>query len=99
MDFVPRDLDVSGFVDSMNQAVCEHIQSRRLLLCDTESIKFGPEGSFESLPLVDEQAEQLFNEDFKKYMKLQVDKLTENLLNRRVATKLLTHRETVRDFS
>ena len=58
--FVPRDLDVEKFAELMTEAISEHVRSRRLLLRDSENVKFGLSGSFEVLPIVDEEARQLF---------------------------------------
>ncbi|KKK72975.1 hypothetical protein LCGC14_2898480, partial [marine sediment metagenome] len=52
-DFVPRDLSVDEFSDLLNNAITEHTLNRRLILCDTDSIKFGPEGSFDVEPVTD----------------------------------------------
>lgn len=88
-DFVPRDLDVEGFADLMAQAVSEHMRNKRLLLCDSETIKFGDGGSFESLPVIDKQGKELFDRNREKYLQSQVDKLSENLINNKIANELL----------
>ena len=88
-DFVPRDLDVTGFADLMTEAVSEHVSNERLLLRDTDTIRFGTNGIFESHPVVDEDAKELFEKDIRKYLKSQVKKISENMLNKRVASELL----------
>jgi flagellar basal body rod protein FlgB len=90
--FVPKDLDVTEFADVMTEAILEHIQSKRLLLRDSENIKFGKGGSFESPPIVDEHAKRLFENDTAEYLELQIRKLSENLINNRVAAELLGQR-------
>ena len=87
--FTPMDLDVTGFADLMTDAVSEHVQNERLLLRDTETIRFGCEGVFESSPVADESAKKLIKNDIRKYLKVQVRKVTENLFNKRVASELL----------
>ena len=87
--FVPRDLDVAEFADLITEAVSEHIRSKRLLLRDSENVKFGPGGSFETIPTVDDYAKWLFENDTEKYLKLQIDKLSENLINKKTAAELL----------
>ena len=87
--FVPKDLDVDNFADLMSQAISEHLRSRRLLLCDSETTKFGVDGSFESLPVTDEHAKYLLENDKTKYMEFQIEKLSENMLNSKIAAKLL----------
>jgi len=47
-DFVPKDLAVDEFSELLNNAIDEHILNQRLLLRDTENIKFGISGSFET---------------------------------------------------
>jgi len=91
--FVPGDLDVAEFADLITEAVSEHIRSKRLLLRDSEHIKFGRGGTFETVPIVDDYARWLFENDTEKYLKLQIDKLSENLINRRTAAELLDARQ------
>ena len=93
-DFIPKDLDVPGFADLMGDAVSEHIRSRRLLLCDNNNIKFGSGGDFKSLPVIDKQAGNLLCENVKAYLRLQMEKLSENTLNNKVANQLLKHKQT-----
>ena len=93
VEFVPEDLDVTGFAGTMTQAVSEHIQSRRLLLCDNENIKFGIAGDFESLAIVDTEAESLLNTEKTKYLEHEIRKLSENMLNNKVACELLEQQQ------
>jgi len=87
--YVPVDLDTEGFADILTAALTEHLRNDRLLLCDSETVKFGINGKFEVLPIVDKQAKQLFENDIESYLKLQFKKLSENTLNRKIATELL----------
>ena len=89
--FVPKDLDVEGFADLMAHAVSEHMHSKRLLLCDSETIKFGEGGSFEVVPVIDEEGQELFERDKEAYLHRQIDKLSENVVNNRLATELVFH--------
>lgn len=91
--FVPKDLAVDEFCDLLNDAIDEHIANRRLVLQDTESIKFGLSGSFEVKPVVDKCAKDLLEENPDKYLKLQINKLLENSLNQRLAAELLRHKQ------
>ncbi len=91
--FVPKDLAVGEFSDLLNNAINEHIQNQRLVLCDTESIKFGVSGSFEVKPVTDEYAKELLEEDRNEYIELQINKLLENSLNQRVAAELLRQKQ------
>lgn len=91
--FVPKDLDVDGFAELMAQAVSEHMHSRRLLLCDSETIKFGECGSFEAVPVVDEQGLLLLERNKETFLQLQIDKLSENLVNNRIATEFLVQQQ------
>ena len=90
--FVPKDVDVPGFADVMAQAISEYIRNERLLLCDSENIKFGANGDFDILPIVDEHAKDLFENDIKAYLTLQIKRLSENTLNQKVAGELLRQR-------
>lgn len=91
--FVPMDLDAEQFAELMAKAISEHLCSGRLLLCDGDNIQFGENGSFQSQPIVDVEAKKLFENDVKNYVELQVSKLSENLLNKKVAIELLKRRK------
>lgn len=91
--FVPKDLAVNEFSALLNFAVAEHICNRRLLLRDTENIKFGFSGNFEAIPVIDEYAKGLFDENRDKYLDFQINKLFENSLNQRIAAGLLRQRQ------
>jgi flagellar basal body rod protein FlgB len=91
--FVPKDLAVNEFSKLLNNAINEHIRSQRLVLCDTENIKFGAAGSFEVKAVVDKYAKELIEESQDEYLELQVNKLLENSLNQRLAAELLRQKE------
>jgi len=91
--FVPRDLEVDEFSELLNDAIEEHIRSQRLVLRDTENIKFGVSGSFEVKPVVDEYAKELLEENRDAYLELQISKLLENSLNERLAAELLRQKQ------
>ena len=93
--FVPKDLAVDEFSDLMSRAADEHIRSRRLVLCDTENIKFGAAGSFEVKPVLDRYARELLEENRDEYLELQRSKLLENSLNQTVAAELLRRKQEV----
>ena len=90
--FVPRDLRVKEFCALLNDAIDEHIQNKRLVLRDTENVKFGISGSFKVKSLIDKHAKELLDENKDKYLTLQINKLLENSLNQRVAAELLKKR-------
>ena len=87
--YEPKELAVNEFSDLLNNAIDEHVQNQRLILCDTENIKFGISGSFEIKPVVDEYSKKLRVKKRNEYLKLQINRLLENSLNQRVATELL----------
>jgi len=91
--YVPRDLDVEGFAILMAGAVEEHVRHDRLVLVDTPTIRFGAEGRFETTPLVDDRARQLLQSDPKAYLKDQIEKLAENLLNAKIARGLMERKQ------
>ena len=91
--FVPKDLEVDEFSELLSEAIDEHIRNRRLVLRDTENIKFGISGSFEAKPVVDEYAKELLEESRDEYLELQISKLLENSLNQRVAAELLRQKQ------
>lgn len=91
--FVPKDLAVDEFSGSLHNAINEHITNRRLVLRDTENIKFGISGNFEVRPIIDKYAKELLDEDQDEYLELQINKLLENSLNQRVAAELLRQKQ------
>ena len=90
---LPMDLDVEDFARLMTDAIREHIQNKRLLLCDSETIRFGRGGSFECMPIVDEQAVNLLERDPNEYICHQIRKLSGNFINHKIATELLEHKK------
>jgi hypothetical protein len=82
----------------INNAINEHIRSRRLLFCDTINIKFGPEGGLDIRPTTDEHAKRILEENRDQYLQMQIDKLLENSLNQKVAAELLRQKETISVF-
>jgi len=93
--FVPKELEVNEFSSLLNNAIDEHVRNRRLILRDTENIKFGISGSFEVKPVVDEYAKELLEENRDEYLDLQVNKLWENSLNQKIAAELLRQKQEI----
>ncbi|KPK34213.1 MAG: hypothetical protein AMJ65_18655 [Phycisphaerae bacterium SG8_4] len=91
--FVPKELEVDEFSNVLNNAIDEHVQNQRLVLCDTENIKFHPAGDLELRPIVDKCGERLLEEDLDEYIEWQIDKLWENSLSQKVAAELLRQKE------
>jgi flagellar basal body rod protein FlgB len=92
-EFVPKDLLTDEFSNLLNNAIDEHIENQRLLLRDTENVKFGINGSFEVEPVVDKCARELLEENRDEYIELQINNLLENTLNQRVAAELLKQKQ------
>jgi flagellar basal body rod protein FlgB len=91
--FVPRDLPVDEFSQLLSIAVDEHIRKQRLILRDTEHIKFGTNGTFEVQPIADETARKVLAENRDRYLEMQINKLLENSLNQRIAMQLLMQKQ------
>jgi len=89
--FTPRDLPVREFAEVLSEAVAEHLRSHRLLFRDTATITFGPNNTMQIQPVADSRARSLLRTDRDEYMELQVNKLLENSLNRKIAQELLRH--------
>jgi len=87
--FAPQDMPVREFAEALNVAVAEHLQNDRLLFRDTPSIRFGPNNTMDIRPVADPQAHALLQTDPDQYTELQIRKLLENCLNRKVAEELL----------
>ena len=93
--FIPKDLAVSEFSDLLDAAIDEHVRNKRLVLCDSENVNFGPNGFFEAKPVIDSFAKKLLDENKNEYIELQVNKLLENAINQRLAAELLTQRQVI----
>ena len=87
--FVPKELEVDEFSNVLNNAIDEHVQNQRLVLCDTENIKFHATGDLELKTIIDERGERLLEENRDEYIEWQIDKLWENSLSQKVAAELL----------
>jgi len=90
--FVPQDMPVREFAEVLNDALAEHLRNRRLLFRDTANITFGPNSSTRIRPVADDHAHALLRKNRDEYMELQVGKLLENALNRKVAMELLSEK-------
>lgn len=91
--FQPKDLPVNEFADCMTEAVSEHLRSQRLMMCDRENVSFGEAGTFDVDPIVDAKASDLLNENTRDYLQMQINKLSENLMNNRIAVELLKQKQ------
>lgn len=91
--FTPKDLSVDEFAQSLNEAIVQHVQNRRLVLRDTDNIKFGARTSMQAIPIVDEYASELLEHNKDEYLELQINKLVENRLNQKIAAELLRQKQ------
>ena len=91
--FIPKELEVDEFSDVLNYAIDEHVRNRRLVLRDTENIKFGISGSIELKPIIDEHGIKLLEENREEYIERQINKLWENALNQKLAAELLKQKQ------
>ena len=91
--FIPQKVAVKEFSGLLNSAIDEHIQNHRLILRDTENIKFGTSGNFDVKPTVDKHSKLLLEKNRDEYLEVQIKKLLENSLNQRVAAELLRKKQ------
>jgi len=92
-NYCPQDLPEAEFAQRMTEAVSEHVRSERLLFCDSAHIQFHNGGSFDIQPVPDAKAKDLLGSNVHDYLKLQIQKLSENLMNNRIAAELLRHQQ------
>lgn len=92
-DFMPKDLDVDDFSEVLSCAISEYVLNHRLVLCDTDNIKFGVNGDFQVNPQNDIYARELLVSNKDQYLELQLNKLMENSINLKVAGQLLKQRQ------
>jgi flagellar basal body rod protein FlgB len=97
-NYRPADLDATTFADLMGQALSSHLISERLILIDSEYIKFGADGTFEAIPFTDTQASELLVTDTKQYLKHQMKKISENLMNKKVAAQLIEQKHSQKTY-
>lgn len=86
--FVPKDLDAEAFSQIVDAALTEYITHNRLVLRDTENIRFLQEGAFHVTPAQDEDAVRL-RPHAERYFQYQAQKLAQNATNARVAERLI----------
>jgi len=91
-DFAPRYIDAENFAKVISIALSEHQRSRKLMLCDSQTVSFAPGGRLSLKPQVDTAAQRLFEEDFDQYIRLQKQRLNENTINNKTACALLCHK-------
>ena len=82
--FIPLELEVDEFSNLLNNAIDEHVRTDRLVLYDTENIKFFSDGGLDVTPVDDKQSKTLLDQNHDQYLKLQINKLWENSLNQKV---------------
>lgn len=92
-NFNPQDLPETEFAHRMTEAVSEHMRSERLLFCDSENVQFYSSGEFDIQPVSDVKAKDILHSNVHDYLKLQIQKLSENLMNNRIAAELLRHQQ------
>jgi flagellar basal body rod protein FlgB len=92
-EYIPRELEVNEFSEVLNNAIDEHVRNQRLVLRDTENIKFGASGSIKLTPIVDEHAIKLLENNREEYIDRQINKLWENSLNQKLAAQLLRQKQ------
>jgi flagellar basal body rod protein FlgB len=88
-DYEPHDLAIDEFSKIINHAIDEHLANHRLMLFDTETIKFGSGGSLQIKSATDKHATLLLKGKKDEYLELQVNKLLENSLNQKIAAEIL----------
>jgi hypothetical protein len=91
--FTPRDMPVNEFSKLLQLALGEYARTRRLLFIDGQYVKFGSNGRFSALPVIDKKAKHLLDCDPDEYLQLQVNKLLENAINQRIAAELLKQKK------
>ncbi len=88
-EYQPLDLEVEDFSEKLKFALSQHLQNHRLVWSDSENIKFGPKGELKLKPIKDLYAKELMFSDHDEYVEYQVEKLTENTINQKVASQLI----------
>lgn len=92
-EFIPQELEVNAFSSLLSNAIDEHVRHQRLVLRDTENIKFDMGGRLEVKPIIDELGRRLLEENRDEYLERQMSKLWENSLNQKFAAELLRQKQ------
>ena len=92
-NYRPADLDAVAFANIMAKALSEHLINDRIMLIDSENIKFGSDGQFQAIEVVDQHASQLLATDTRQYLKDQLKKISENQMNKKVARNLIEQKK------
>jgi hypothetical protein len=87
--FIPKDLPVHEFSDTLTHALAEHIHNKRLLLEDRQNVRFYSNGDFDAEATIDSQSVVLLENNPQAYVQEQIRKLSENLIHNRLAVELL----------
>jgi flagellar basal body rod protein FlgB len=87
--FIPKDLPVHEFSDTLTHALAEHIRNKRLLLEDRQNVRFYSNGDFDAEAIADTDGVVLLENNPQAYVQEQISKLSENLIHNRLAVELL----------
>jgi flagellar basal body rod protein FlgB len=87
--FIPKDLPVHEFSDTLTHALAEHIRNKRLLLEDRQNVHFYSNGDFDAQATVDDESAVLLENNPHAFVQEQIRKLSENLIHNRMAVELL----------
>jgi flagellar basal body rod protein FlgB len=93
--YIPKDLPTEEFSDILNNALSEHILNNRLVLIDTENVKFESKGHFNITLVEDSHCRELLDSNRDRYLEEQINKLLENTLNRKLAGQLLNRKQQI----
>jgi len=93
--FEPKDVPTEEFSQSINIAISEHVQSGRLLLFDSENLRFKSNGEFELSLIEDADDRKLFEKDIGLYLDAQSRKLAENQTHKMIAEELMKEKNGV----
>ena len=91
--FFPEDLSIEEFSQTIDCAISEYLTHERVVLRDTDTIRFGPNLSLELESVPDTEAHTLLCHNRQDYVAYQTGRLLENALNEKVAMRLLNDKE------
>lgn len=91
--FSPQDLAIDEFSEVIDNAISEYLLHERIILFDTDAIRFGPDMALELKSVPDPQARVLLEHDRQGYVEYQTKSLLENAFNEKVALRLLETKE------
>ncbi len=88
--YIPEDLPVTPFAEAMHIAINEYLLSQRLVMVDSDCVRFGCNGTFTVKRQIDVEAQALLVSDKIAYKELILTRMHENTLSEKATQEILS---------